>query len=81
MSDIKTALLQFAIEHAWYLAFGLVSLALANRSQIDAWAEKHPRVAGALKLVRALGFDPWLLVQGLSLLIRKKLPAKPEVKP
>jgi hypothetical protein len=77
---VKEALLQLATDYAWYLAFGLVSLVLARRSQIDAWAESRPRVAGVLKLVRGLGLDPWLVVQSASLIVRGKLPAKPEAK-
>lgn len=57
-----------------YVALGLISLLIANRSQIDEWAEKNPRVAGIQKLMRSLGIDPWMLLQGLSLLIRGKLP-------
>jgi hypothetical protein len=75
MTDIKTILLQFLVEHAWYLVLGLIALITSRRSQIDAWAESHPRLAGTMKLVRSLGLDPWLLVQSLSLIVRGKLPA------
>jgi hypothetical protein len=77
---MKDILLQFAADYAWYLAFGLVSLLLAKRSQIDAWAESNPRLAGTLKLLRALGLDPWMALQSLSLIVRGKLPAKPDAK-
>lgn len=62
--------------YLWYVVAGLVSLLVAHRSQIDAWAESKPRLAGLMKLLRAVGFDPWLLVQGFSLLVNKRLPAK-----
>lgn len=81
MSDIKTILLQFAVEHAWYLALGVISLLLSRRSQVDAWAEQNPRIAGVMKALRALGLDPWMFVQSLSLIVRKKLPEKPSTSP
>src|SRR5690606_9622261 len=60
-----------------YVALGLISLLIANRSQIDEWAEKNPRVAGILKLMRALGIDPWMLLQSISLIVRGRLPKPP----
>jgi hypothetical protein len=74
---MKDILLTFLREHAWYLALGLIALVTSRRSQIDAWASAHPRVAGVMKLMRGLGLDPYLLIQGLSLLIRKRLPNPP----
>lgn len=65
----------FLKPYLWYLALGVVSLVLSHRSQIDEWAENNPRLAAVLKLVRALGLDPWMLVQAISLLVRKRLPA------
>ncbi len=59
----------------WLLATCLVNL-VARRSQVDAWCEKRPRIAAVLKICRAFGFDPWLLIQGLSLIVIGKLPAK-----
>lgn len=61
-----------------YVAIGLLYLglhwALTRRSQIDAWCNKHPRVAGVMKIVRGLGIDPWLIAQGLTLLFKGRLP-------
>jgi hypothetical protein len=57
-----------------YLCSALVSMLLGRRSQIDAWAEAHPRLAALLKATRALGLDPWMFVQALSLAFRKRLP-------
>jgi hypothetical protein len=73
-------------QHAWqlvllYLVSGIVSLILANKSQIDGWANANPRLAGILKLMRGLGLDPWLLLQSLSLLILGRLPQKPPQDP
>jgi hypothetical protein len=64
------------LPYVLWLAAGVLSLVLARRSQIDTWAEQNPRLAGALKLLRSLGLDPWMLVQGLALLVRGRLPVK-----
>jgi len=53
---------------------GLANLALAHKSQIESWAETHPKYAGFLKLMRAVGFDPWNLVSAVSLWAKKRLP-------
>jgi hypothetical protein len=53
----------------------LLMLAIGHRSQIDAWCEANPRRAGALKLIRGIcPTDPFLVIQGLALLILKRLP-------
>lgn len=63
----------------WYLvAFLLVSI-LGRKSQIHEWAEANPKLAGLLKILRGVGFDPWIIIQGLYLLVSKKLP--PGLKP
>ncbi len=54
----------------------LVNLALGYRSQFDGWAEKNPRAAAILKAFRATGIDPWMLLQSLSLALKKKLPVE-----
>lgn len=59
----------------WLLATALVNL-VARKSQVDAWCESHPKLAAVLKLFRAVGFDPWLLVQSFSLFVKGKLPEK-----
>jgi hypothetical protein len=77
-----TQFLDYLSAHPWllWLVAGALSLLLARRSQVDAWVEMHPRIGGALKLLRGFGVDPWLLVQGLSLLVRGRLPEPPPVK-
>jgi hypothetical protein len=76
------ALLDYVFAHPWllWLVAGLFSLVLSRRSQVDAWVEMHPRLAAALKLLRALGLDPWMVIQSLSLLFRGRLPDPPPVK-
>jgi hypothetical protein len=73
-----TQALDYVAAHPWvgWLFLGLLSLLVSQKSQVDAWAEKNPRVAGFMKLLRSLGIDPWLLVQSLSLIFRSKLPVK-----
>jgi len=48
---------------------------VGRKSQIDAWCLAHPRAAGVLKILRGVGFDPFLLVQGLALILFRRLPA------
>lgn len=52
----------------------LLNFAIAHRSQIDEWCEERPRVAGVLKIFRALGLDPWGLAQGISLIVKGRFP-------
>jgi hypothetical protein len=59
---------------AYAAATGILNLVLSKRSQVDAWAEKQPRLAAVLKLCRAIGFDPWMAIQSLSLAVKGKLP-------
>lgn len=59
-----------------WLASGVLSAALAKRTQIDHWCEQRPRVAGVLKLLRGLGLDPWQIVQGVALIVKGALPVK-----
>jgi hypothetical protein len=77
-----TQLLDYVTAHPWllWLVAGVLSLVLSRRSQIDAYAEMHPRVAGIMKLLRSLGLDPWMLLQSLSLIVRGRLPEPPPVK-
>jgi hypothetical protein len=64
---------------ALYLLSSLLSLLIARKSQVDAWAESRPRLAAALKLLRSLGLDPWMALQALSLAAHRRLPAPPAV--
>lgn len=66
---------------ALYVAFGFLALLLGRKSQIDAWVEKHPWFAGVMKILRGVGLDPWLLVQGLCLLVFGRLPKNAWFKP
>lgn len=72
------AFLDYITAHAWvgYLAFGLLSLVLSKRSQLDGWVESNPRAAGVMKLFRAIGVDPWMIVQGFTLVVKGRLPIK-----
>jgi hypothetical protein len=57
------------------VATGILNLLIAERSRIDSWAERKPRLAAWLKLMRSVGFDPWMLVASVQLAVSKKLPA------
>lgn len=76
-----TEFLTYLDAHPWAMwavgtiVAGLFSLLMSKRSQIDDWAESNPRVAGVMKLLRGLGIDPWLIVQGVALIVTKRLPA------
>lgn len=76
-----TELLAYLDAHPWAMwtvgtiVAGLFSLLMSKRSQIDAWAESNPRVAGVMKLLRGFGVDPWLIAQGVMLIVAKRLPA------
>lgn len=59
---------------AYAVASFLLSLLIARRSQVDAWAESNPRIAGAMKILRGTGIDPWLIAQGLTLVVAGRLP-------
>lgn len=77
MPDLTSAL-DYLTAHPWagWLLLGAVTLLLSRKSQVDAWAESHPRVAGVHKLMRSLGIDPWMLLQSVSLIVRGRLPAQ-----
>lgn len=57
----------------WLLTTALLNL-VAHRSQVDAWCLRRPKLAAALKVLRGIGLDPWLLIQGISLALRGRLP-------
>jgi hypothetical protein len=59
----------------WYAAAGLISFIFSKKSQLDHWVEENPRLGGLAKILRSVGLDPWMLLQGLWLLVRGKLPA------
>ena len=64
----------FVVLALFFIVSALLNLLLSKKTQIDAWAEAQPRLAGILKIGRAIGFDPWGILQGWSLLITGKLP-------
>jgi hypothetical protein len=78
--DQVTQLLQGLPLWARYLGLGLLTALIARKSQVDAWAEMNPRLAGVLKILRGVSLDPLIIRQGLSLIFLGRLPAKPEVK-
>jgi len=54
---------------------GVFNLLFAHKSQINAWAEAHPKLAALMKITRAVGLDPQHLWAALALLVKKRLPA------
>jgi hypothetical protein len=59
------------------IALYICNLLLGHRSQLDSWVLKHPKMGGFLKVIRgALPGDPWLMLQGASLLLKGTLPVK-----
>jgi hypothetical protein len=52
----------------------LINWLFGRRSQIDAWCLANPYTAGVLKIFRGFGHDPWQILQGVSLIVRKRLP-------
>jgi len=57
-----------------YALFGAIALLFGSKSRVDAWCNSHPRVAGAFKLLRAIGIDPWHILAAVQLIIRGRLP-------
>jgi hypothetical protein len=66
--------LQYGLPIALALVYCVLQIAYGRRSQIDSWCEARPKVAGMMKILRAVLPDPWLLVQGLTLLVKGRLP-------
>lgn len=53
---------------------GVFNLIFAHKSQINAWAEAHPKLAALLKVTRAIGLDPQHLWAALALFVKGRLP-------
>lgn len=53
---------------------GIANLLLSKKSQVELWAEANPRLAAVMKLLRAVGLDPWQIISAISLWATKKLP-------
>lgn len=59
------------------IAAYLLNLLYGHKSQVDAWCNANPKRAAVMKLIRGiLPIDPWMIIQGLSLLFKGKLPVK-----
>lgn len=56
------------------VAYLLLQYIYGKRSQVDAWCEQQPRLAGLVKIIRGVLPDPWLFVQGVTLLLKGRLP-------
>ena len=59
---------------SWAVA-SVLNLLVGHKSQINDWCESRPYLAAVLKLLRAVGLDPWQIAQAASLAATKKLPA------
>lgn len=79
MEQVKE-LLQGAPFWVQYLVLGVVMLLVARKSQVDAWAELNPRLAGFLKILRGVSFDTLIIRQGLWLIFVSRLPPEPKLK-
>ncbi|MCK9567769.1 hypothetical protein M0R72_02315 [Candidatus Pacearchaeota archaeon] len=73
-------IITFVTVHWVWIAFIVLyicNLLLGHRSQLDSWVTANPKIGGFFKLVRGfLPADPWLIIQGVSLLVKGTLPAK-----
>jgi hypothetical protein len=47
---------------------------VGKKSQIDSWCLANPRWAGIIKSVRSLFPDPLLLLQGMTLIVLRRMP-------
>lgn len=56
------------------LITGIFNAIFAHKSQINAWAEANPRLAGLLKITRAIGLDPAHLWAAGALIVKGRLP-------
>ena len=76
-----TTIINLWHSHGVYVALFVAAYALnllyGHKSQVDAWCNANPKRAAVMKLIRGLlPVDPWMIIQGLSLLFKGKLPAK-----
>jgi hypothetical protein len=58
----------------WGSVTGVLNALLARKSQIETWAESHPRAAAVQKFMRAIGFDPWNAISAALLWAKGRLP-------
>jgi hypothetical protein len=56
------------------IVYVVLMVAIGSKSQIDAWCMKNPRMAGVIKVIRAICPDPLMLVQGVTLIVFRRLP-------
>jgi hypothetical protein len=59
---------------AYALLTGIFNAIFAHKSAINSWAETNPRLAGVLKITRALGLDPMHLWAAGALIVKGRLP-------
>lgn len=59
---------------AYALLTGIFNAIFAHKSQINEWAAKNPRLAGVMKITRAIGLDPQHLWAAAALIVKGKLP-------
>jgi hypothetical protein len=73
-------IIAFITLHWVWFAFAIlyiINVIIGKHSQLDSWVLAHPKVGGTLKLIRGfLPCEPFLILQGISLLIKGTLPAK-----
>lgn len=73
--DIQTILIRYVLPVLAYGAItGIANLVLSRKSQIELWAEQHPKAAALQKFLRAVGLDPFNLLAAVSLWAKGKLP-------
>lgn len=56
------------------VVYGVLMIVVGRKSQIDAWCMQHPRWAGLLKCIRGVCPDPFLLIQGIALIVLRRMP-------
>ena len=60
-----------------FIAAYILNVLYGHRSQVDAWCNANPKRAAIMKIIRGLlPIDPWLIIQGISLIFKGKLPTK-----
>jgi hypothetical protein len=59
-----------------FITLYICNLLLGKRSQLDHWVLRHPKLGGFLKILRgALPGEPFMIIQGLTLVIKGTLPS------
>lgn len=77
MTTIVNLWHSYGIYVALFVAAYALNLLYGHKSQVDAWCNANPKRAAIIKIIRGLlPVDPWLIIQGLSLIFKGKLPLK-----